>query len=67
MLLEYLPTAQGGGVQAAVTICAVDTALARFRDWCAANGFAFIEEAPSEVAGAEGNREIFVHLEPVPA
>ena len=46
---------------------AVDTALARFRDWCAANGFAFIEEAPSEVAGAEGNREIFVHLEPMRA
>ena len=46
---------------------AVDAALARFRDWCAANGFAFIKAAPSEVAGAEGNREIFVHLEPLRA
>lgn len=44
---------------------AVEDALARFRDWCAANGFAIVAEAPSEVAGAEGNREIFVHLRPV--
>ncbi len=46
---------------------AVDSALARFRDWCGANGFAVAGEAPSEVAGAEGNREIFVHLKPEPA
>ncbi len=44
---------------------AVETALARFREWCAANGFAVEAEAPSEVAGADGNREFFLHLEPV--
>jgi 23S rRNA (cytidine1920-2'-O)/16S rRNA (cytidine1409-2'-O)-methyltransferase len=43
---------------------AVESALARFREWCAANGYAVGGEAPSEVAGAEGNREIFVHLRP---
>jgi 23S rRNA (cytidine1920-2'-O)/16S rRNA (cytidine1409-2'-O)-methyltransferase len=44
---------------------AVEAALARFREWCAANGFKIAAEAPSEVAGAEGNREFFVHLTPV--
>jgi 23S rRNA (cytidine1920-2'-O)/16S rRNA (cytidine1409-2'-O)-methyltransferase len=44
---------------------AIETALARFRDWCALNRYQVKAEAPSEVAGAEGNREIFVHLEPV--
>jgi 23S rRNA (cytidine1920-2'-O)/16S rRNA (cytidine1409-2'-O)-methyltransferase len=44
---------------------AIESALARFRDWCAANGFIVEAEAPSEVAGAEGNREFFLHLEPV--
>ncbi|HKW69415.1 MAG TPA: TlyA family RNA methyltransferase [Candidatus Dormibacteraeota bacterium] len=43
---------------------AVDAALQRFREWCVANGYAVVAEAPSEVAGAEGNREIFVHLKP---
>jgi 23S rRNA (cytidine1920-2'-O)/16S rRNA (cytidine1409-2'-O)-methyltransferase len=43
---------------------AIDAALGQFRDWCAANGYAVIAEARSEVAGAEGNREIFVHLKP---
>jgi 23S rRNA (cytidine1920-2'-O)/16S rRNA (cytidine1409-2'-O)-methyltransferase len=43
---------------------AVKRALAAFRDWCAANGYAVVGEAPSAVAGAEGNREIFVRLEP---
>jgi 23S rRNA (cytidine1920-2'-O)/16S rRNA (cytidine1409-2'-O)-methyltransferase len=43
---------------------AIDGALARFRDWCSRNGYAVIAEAPSEVTGAEGNQEIFVHLEP---
>jgi 23S rRNA (cytidine1920-2'-O)/16S rRNA (cytidine1409-2'-O)-methyltransferase len=42
-----------------------ETALARFRDWSASNGYRVKAEAPSEVTGAEGNREIFVHLEPV--
>jgi 23S rRNA (cytidine1920-2'-O)/16S rRNA (cytidine1409-2'-O)-methyltransferase len=45
---------------------AIDGALARFRDWCSHNGYAVIGEAPSEVTGAEGNQEIFVHLEPRP-
>lgn len=43
---------------------AVDGALARFHDWCAGNGYAVLATAPSEVAGAQGNREIFVHLRP---
>lgn len=43
---------------------AIAAALARFRGWCAANGFAIRGEAPSEVTGAEGNREIFFHMEP---
>jgi 23S rRNA (cytidine1920-2'-O)/16S rRNA (cytidine1409-2'-O)-methyltransferase len=46
---------------------AVENALARFRDWCAANAYEVRDEATSEVRGAEGNREIFVHLEPVSA
>lgn len=44
---------------------AVMGALDRFRDWCAGHGYAVTDEAPSEVAGAEGNREIFVRLRPV--
>jgi 23S rRNA (cytidine1920-2'-O)/16S rRNA (cytidine1409-2'-O)-methyltransferase len=44
---------------------AIESALARFRRWCEANGFRVLAEAPSEVAGAEGNREIFVHLRPM--
>lgn len=43
---------------------AVEAALDAFRDWCADNGYSVKAEAPSEVAGAEGNREIFLHLEP---
>ena len=46
---------------------AIDAALDRFRAWCAANGYQVIDQAPSEVAGAEGNREVFVHLEPATA
>ena len=45
---------------------AVERALARFRAWCAENGMAVVDQAPSEVAGTEGNREIFVHLRPAP-
>lgn len=44
---------------------AIGRALAAFHEWCAANGYAVLGEAPSEVAGAAGNREIFVHLSPV--
>jgi len=43
---------------------AVAAALARFREWCAGNGYAVLGETPSQVAGSEGNREIFMHLAP---
>ena len=43
---------------------AVEAALHRFREWCAANGYVVRAEAPSALPGAEGNREIFVHLLP---
>jgi 23S rRNA (cytidine1920-2'-O)/16S rRNA (cytidine1409-2'-O)-methyltransferase len=43
---------------------AVAAALSRFRAWCAANGYSVAGEALSEVAGADGNREIFIHLRP---
>ena len=55
---------KGGIVRDAVVI---EKALDRFREWCGANGYAVKADAPSEVAGAEGNREIFVHLLPVSA
>ena len=42
---------------------AVEGALQRFRDWCAASSLRVLGEAQSEVAGADGNREIFIHLE----
>ena len=45
---------------------ATAAALASFRAWCTANGYEVRGSTPSEVAGAEGNREIFVHLFPVP-
>jgi 23S rRNA (cytidine1920-2'-O)/16S rRNA (cytidine1409-2'-O)-methyltransferase len=41
---------------------AVEGALQRFRDWCAANSLRVLAEAPSELPGADGNREIFIHL-----
>jgi 23S rRNA (cytidine1920-2'-O)/16S rRNA (cytidine1409-2'-O)-methyltransferase len=44
---------------------AVEIALAGFRRWCAENSFRLLGEAPSELTGADGNREIFVHLEPL--
>jgi 23S rRNA (cytidine1920-2'-O)/16S rRNA (cytidine1409-2'-O)-methyltransferase len=43
---------------------AIDRALARFREWCVANGYIVRADVPSEVAGAGGNREVFVHLVP---
>lgn len=46
------------------SLAAVEAALARFRAWCAASGYRIAGETPSEVAGAGGNREIFLHLEP---
>lgn len=52
---------KGGIVRSAA---AVESALARFREWCVANGYGVIAKAASELAGAEGNREIFIHLKP---
>jgi 23S rRNA (cytidine1920-2'-O)/16S rRNA (cytidine1409-2'-O)-methyltransferase len=43
---------------------AVEAALARLRDWCSRNGYLVVAESPSELAGAGGNREIFLHLRP---
>jgi len=43
---------------------AIDAALKRLRDWCAANGFLVRAEAASELPGADGNREIFLDLVP---
>jgi 23S rRNA (cytidine1920-2'-O)/16S rRNA (cytidine1409-2'-O)-methyltransferase len=43
---------------------AIDSSLGAFGAWCEANGFKVVTDAPSELAGADGNREIFVHLEP---
>jgi 23S rRNA (cytidine1920-2'-O)/16S rRNA (cytidine1409-2'-O)-methyltransferase len=42
----------------------IEAALARFRGWCASNGYLVRAESPSELMGAEGNREIFVDLVP---
>ena len=53
---------KGGIVRDAAAIA---RALARFRKWCESHRYAVRDEAPSEVPGAEGNREIFVHLLPV--
>jgi 23S rRNA (cytidine1920-2'-O)/16S rRNA (cytidine1409-2'-O)-methyltransferase len=44
---------------------AVQAALGRLREWCAANGYEVRAEAPSEVPGADGNQEIFLDLMPV--
>ncbi len=46
---------------------AVANAVAHFRDWCEAHGYEVAGEAPSEVTGADGNREVFVHLKPAAA
>jgi len=43
---------------------AIERALAAFRKQSAAEHYVVEGEAPSEVAGAEGNREVFVHLRP---
>ena len=42
----------------------IESALAHFRGWCEANGYEVRAEAQSELAGAEGNQEIFLHLVP---
>jgi 23S rRNA (cytidine1920-2'-O)/16S rRNA (cytidine1409-2'-O)-methyltransferase len=43
---------------------AIDSALARFRSACAGVGYQVVAEAASEVAGAGGNKEVFIHLRP---
>jgi len=43
---------------------AINTALERLRSWCAGNGYTVRAEAPSELPGAGGNREIFLDLVP---
>ena len=43
---------------------AIEAALQRFREWCAANGYAVKAEALSEIPGADGNQEIFIDLIP---
>lgn len=45
---------------------AVEAALRRFREWCAGKGLQVLAEAPSQLAGSDGNREIFLHLMPAP-
>lgn len=52
---------KGGIVRDAV---AIEAALQRFRDWCDSNGYSVAGEAPSEVTGAGGNQEFFLHLLP---
>jgi len=52
---------KGGIVRDPVVI---DAALKRLRDWCGDNGYTVRAEAPSELPGAGGNREIFLHLMP---
>jgi 23S rRNA (cytidine1920-2'-O)/16S rRNA (cytidine1409-2'-O)-methyltransferase len=44
---------------------AIDAALDRLRGWCAVNGYLVRAEAPSELPGADGNREIFLALAPL--
>jgi 23S rRNA (cytidine1920-2'-O)/16S rRNA (cytidine1409-2'-O)-methyltransferase len=52
---------KGGIVRDATAIA---TALEDFREWCEANGYHVGAEAPSELAGAEGNQEHFFRLMP---
>ena len=59
--VERADVGKGGIVRDEAALAA---ALERFRRWCDANGFEVIGEAASELPGAEGNREIFIHLEP---
>jgi len=57
--VERTQVGKGGIVRDPV---AIEAAVQRFRDWCAANSLRVLGEAPSELTGADGNREIFVHL-----
>jgi 23S rRNA (cytidine1920-2'-O)/16S rRNA (cytidine1409-2'-O)-methyltransferase len=59
--VERSEVGKGGVVRDQV---AIDAALARLRSWCAGNGYVVQAEAPSELPGADGNREIFLDLRP---
>jgi 23S rRNA (cytidine1920-2'-O)/16S rRNA (cytidine1409-2'-O)-methyltransferase len=52
---------KGGIVRDQVVI---DAALDGFRSWCLANGYSVKAQAASELAGMDGNREIFLDLVP---
>ena len=43
---------------------AIDAALEAFRAWCNVNGYSVKAQAASELAGMDGNQEIFVELVP---
>ena len=43
---------------------AVERAYARFAGWCAGHGYRVAGRADAAIAGAGGNRELVVHLEP---
>jgi 23S rRNA (cytidine1920-2'-O)/16S rRNA (cytidine1409-2'-O)-methyltransferase len=51
---------KGGVVRDEAVVAA---ALGRFRDWCGANGLRVLAEAWSSLPGADGNRELLLHLE----
>jgi 23S rRNA (cytidine1920-2'-O)/16S rRNA (cytidine1409-2'-O)-methyltransferase len=42
----------------------IEAAVERFRSWCAGNRYVVGGQAPSELAGADGNHEIFFDLRP---
>lgn len=51
--------AKGGIVRDPVVI---EAALQEMREWCPHNGYEVAGEAPSEITGAGGNQEFFLHL-----
>jgi 23S rRNA (cytidine1920-2'-O)/16S rRNA (cytidine1409-2'-O)-methyltransferase len=59
--VERSEVAKGGIVS---DPAAIEAALERLRVWCRRNGYEVRAEAPSEVSGANGNREIFLDLLP---
>lgn len=59
--VERSEVGKGGIVRDQV---AIDAALATLRSWCGGNGYFVQAEAPSELPGADGNREIFLELRP---
>jgi 23S rRNA (cytidine1920-2'-O)/16S rRNA (cytidine1409-2'-O)-methyltransferase len=45
---------------------ATAAALDRFRAWCGENGYRVLGETPSALPGADGNRELLLHLRAIP-